>query len=407
MSARLLRRQFLCGASSGFFAFASRNFQAHALAKAPTGRAKRCLVLWMNGGPSQFETFDPKPGTDTGGELGAIDTAVPGLQVSETLPNIATRADKLSVIRNITSPEGEHVRAQYFLHTGYRFVPAFPRPAMGSVVSHQTQRQPFPNFVSIGERLYGPAFLGSEHTPFAINDPAEAKELLLRIRKRQHRIQLLQSLGAEFDEEHQTEMLERRSANIARIETLVNTPFVDALDVEREPKASAQRYGEGRFSRACITARRLLECGVNFVEIQHDGWDTHANNARAVKRLCGEIDRPWSTLLDDLSASGLLDETLVLWLGEFGRTPNINANRGRDHYPRVTQAVVGGCGLGGRIVGTTNRRGDAIVGDSYSVADLFATVFHTLGIDHEQDFQTAFGSPTPATDNGSLIKELT
>jgi len=404
---QMSRRTMLGGAMGGFFAFAMRNQADTAFAKSPSGKAKRCVVLWMNGGPSQIDTFDPKPGTATGGEFRAIQTAASGLAISETLPNIARHMDKLSVLRNITSTEGEHIRARYFLHTGYPFVPGFPRPALGAVVSHETPPTDFPRYVTVGSRGLGPAYMGPDHAPFSIESPEEALELLRSIRRRRNRLELLQILGGEFDAQHETTMLERRRSMISKIEALVTTPFVDALNLERESRSVRERYGQEEFGQGCLLARRLLETGVNFVEVQHDGWDTHVNNFSNVRNLCQAIDKPWSALMEDLAASGLLDETLVIWMGEFGRTPRINANRGRDHFPRVTPAVIGGAGLAsGMAIGQTNKSGSEIDGPSYQVADLFATIFQTLGIDPAHEFQTEFESPAAATDGGAAIKEL-
>ena len=401
------RRNFFAGSLSGFFAFAMRNRAQHVFAHQPTGRAKRCIVLWMNGGPSQLDTFDPKPGTTTGGEFGQISTAAPGVSICETLPRVARQLDKLSVVRCLTSTEGDHVRAQYYLHTGYRFVPGFPRPAAGAIVSRQSAPTEFPRFVTIGSRGYGPAYVGPDHAPFAIENPAEALQLLRRTRQRRNRIRLLQDLGESFDGQHAATMLDRRRSMISRVETLVSTSFVEAFDLQRESSGTRSKYGEHAFGQGCLLARRLLEVGVNFVEVQHDGWDTHADNFTAVRRLCGEIDRPWSALMDELQAVGLLDETIVLWMGEFGRTPNINPNQGRDHFPRVTPAVIGGGGIaGGRVIGTTNRLGTQIEGNAYQVADLFATLFQSLGIDPAHEFETSFGSPATATDNGTPIQAL-
>ncbi len=401
------RRTVLGGAIGGFFAYAMRNQADAALAKSPAGKAKRCVVLWMNGGPSQIDTFDPKPDASTGGEFKPIQTASPGLTISETLPHVAKHMDKLSVLRSITSTEGEHVRAQYFLRTGYPFVPGFPRPALGAVVSHETAPTDFPRYVTVGSRGVGPAYMGPDHAPFSINNPEEALELLRGIRRRKSRISLLQTLGGEFDTEHATAMLDRRRAMISKIEALVTTPFVDALNLERESASVRERYGPEEFGQGCLLARRLLETGVNFVEVQHQGWDTHVNNFAAVRRLCQAIDKPWAALLEDLKSSGLLDETLVIWMGEFGRTPHINANRGRDHFPRVTPAVIGGAGLAsGAAIGRTNKSGTEIDGESHQVADLFATIFAALGIDPAHEFQTAFDSPAPASDGGTAIREL-
>lgn len=404
---RFGRRAFVGGTIGGFFAYALRNQCAAGLAQRPLGRAKRCLVLWMDGGPSQLDTWDLKPGTTTGGEFKTISTAIPGLAISETLPEMARQMGDLSILRNLTSPEGDHGRAQYYLHTGYQFVPGFPRPSLGSVVSHETPETGFPRYVSIGSRGYGPAFLGPDHAPFSLENAAEAFELLGRIRRRRKRIGLLQDLGSDFDQEHATATLDRRRALMSRIDSLVTTPFVDALNLERLPEQDRQRYGESGFGTSCLLARRLLETGVNFVEVQHGGWDTHGDNFSAVRSLCAEIDRPWATLLEDLRSNGLLSETLVLWMGDFGRTPQINAGRGRDHFPQITPAVIGGGGIrGGIAVGQTNPLGTEIDGPSYKVADLFATVFTAMGIDPAQEFRTTFDSPTSATDKGQPIAPL-
>ena len=404
---RLTRRTLLGGALGGFFAHAMRNGIDQAFAHQPHGRAKRCVVLWMNGGPSQFETFDPKPGTATGGELDTIETSVPGLRISETLPKVAQQMDKLSILRSVTSSQGEHVRAQYYLHTGYPFVPGFPRPSLGSVVSRESDPADFPNYVAIGSPGYGPAYMGPQHAPFSIEEPEEALNLMRSIRRRKRRISLLQELGSSFDKDHLEPILGQRRSMVARIERLVSTPFVDAIDLQREPRPTRERYGEHPFGRACLLTRRLLETGVPFVEVQHDGWDTHANNFEQVRELCEAIDGPWAALMDDLKSSGLYDETIVLWLGEFGRTPTINANRGRDHFPAVTPAVIGGGGIpGGRVIGKTNKVGREIEGDSHQVPDLFATVFAALGIAPTKEFTTSFDSPAPVTDGGTPIPGL-
>lgn len=404
---KLTRRTILGGALGGFFAYAMRNGTDHALANQTQGKAERCVVLWMNGGPSQFETVDPKPGAATGGELKAIDTSIPGVRISETLPHIAKQIDKLSIVRNVTSTEGEHIRGQYYLHTGYSFVPGFPRPALGAVVAHESEPNEFPNYVSIGSRGYGPAYMGPEHSPFSIEDPERALDLMRSIRRRRRRISLLQDLGTDFDNEHPDEVLDRRRSMVSRIDRLVTTKFVNAVDLKKESKQVRARYGDSEFGRGCLLARRLLETGVSFVEVQSDGWDTHANNFAQTQELCERIDAPWSALIEDLGASGLLDETIVIWMGEFGRTPTINANRGRDHFPTVVPTVIGGGGLpGGQVIGQTNRSGREIEGDEYTVPDLFATIFAALGIDAAKQFTTSFASPTAATDSGQPISEL-
>ena len=341
MSFRWNRRSILSATVSGFFGLAMRNRLASAFSQSPSGAAKKCLVLWMNGGPSQLDTFDPKPGTVNGGEFSTISTSVPGIAISEVLPQIASATHNLALLRCLTSAEGEHQRGQYFLHTGYRFVPGFPRPGLGAIISQHVPPSDIPQYVTIGSSGYGPAYLGPDHAPFSIEDPAEASELLKRIRRRTARLELLQRLGQSFGDTYSGAALRRRTAMVDKIENLISTSFVDSLDLNREPQRVKRRYGEGSFARACLLARRLLQNGVSFVEVQHNGWDTHANNFSSMRRLCGEIDQPWRTLMDELQASGLWQETLVVWMGEFGRTPTINANQGRDHFPRVTPVVLG------------------------------------------------------------------
>ena len=404
---QLSRRCFLGGTVSGFFAYAMRNRCAAALTHSPQGQAQHCIVLWMNGGPSQLDTFDPKPRTSTGGEFGSISTSVPGLSISETLPQMARHMDSLTVLRSLTSQEGEHLRAQYYLHTGYRLVPGFPRPAAGSVVSHEAPPQPFPQFVTLGSEGFGPAYMGPAHAPFTIENADEALVLLHRLRRKRGRMHLLDNLDEGFDRHHGGEETSRRRAMISRIENMVTTPFVNALDVEREPSQNRQRYGDHEFGRACLVARRLIESGVRFVEVQHDGWDTHANNFPAVRQLCEAIDRPWAALMEDLKSSGLFENTLIVWLGEFGRTPRINANRGRDHFPRITPVVIGGGGVSaGGVVGRTNKLGTQIESEPFDVADLFASLFAAFGIDPARVFETSFGAPTTATDKGLPIPQL-
>jgi len=364
-------------------------------------------VIWADGGPSQIETFDPKPGRETGGPLGDIATKAPGMRISETLPLIAKQMDKLSVIRNITSKEGEHQRAKYYLHTGFPLIEGFPRPALGSVVSSETPQSDLPHYVSIGSPGYGPAYMGLEHGPFSIQNAEEARRLLRTLESRRDRIKLTRKLSDQFSSTRPSMDAKSRLAVLSRIERLIDTPFEKALDVSAEPEKVRTRFGEGTFAHNALLARRLLETGVPFVEIHHSGWDTHAQNARNVGNLCRAIDQPWAALMEDLSASGLLDETVVIWLGEFGRTPQINANAGRDHFPRVTPAVIGGGGIaGGQVIGQTNQDGTGIEGDSYEVADLFATVLATMGVKANKEFPTDFGSMTEATDSGKVIKGL-
>lgn len=397
------RRRFLqASAALGAFGFGRAAFPW--FVPNPTGKAKRCVLLWMNGGPSQFETFDPKPGTTNGGPTQAINTAVPGIQIAENLPLLARRMDKLSVLRNVTSPEGEHDRAQYYLHTGFRLVPAFPRPALGSVVSHEYPEMDFPKYVLLGNRSFGPAYCGPDHASFAVENAETAKELLGQIRRRKDDLEFLRTLNADFGTKNNVTAIARRRSMMARVENLVTTPFHEALDTTKEKQATRDRYGDQEFGQRCLLARRLLQRDVPFVEVQLDGWDTHVNNFEQVATLAAGVDSGCSALIDDLISDGLWNDTLLVWMGDFGRTPTINGQSGRDHFPSVTPVVLGGgCIQSGQVIGATNRTGTAIDGDTHSVADVSATILQLLGTPPDAEFTTTFGSPTAATDNGAII----
>jgi hypothetical protein len=391
----------------GFFAFASQHQWSHLLAAHPKQGTKRCIVLWMGGGPSQLDTFDPKPGVSTGGPVETIATKVPGLHISSFLPKIAQRFDHLSVLRGLTSPEGDHDRGSHFLHTGYPFVQAFPRPTLGSVVSHENPASDFPLFVSVGAKGLGPAYMGPDHAPFAIEDPQQALQLIGGLRKQRVAMRQIEQFSARFDQEHADEGLARRRAALQKVERMLTTPFVKALDVGSASTDDLQRYGDSTFGQRCLLARRLVESGVKFVEIQHDGWDTHDNNFENVARLCGEIDGPWAALVDDLRASGLWNETILIWMGEFGRTPQINGNNGRDHFPKATPVVLGGGGIrGGLSIGATDKYGLEITEGLTQVPDLFATLLTALGVDPTHEFRTEFGATAPASDGGKVIESL-
>ena len=230
------RRQMIGGSVGGFFAYALRNRGAKLFANdGPTaGKAKRCVVLWMEGGPSQLDTFDPKPGTGTGGPFQALATTADKIRISEALPHVAQQMKHLSVIRNLTSNEGEHLRATYYMHTGFTFVPSFPRPAIGSVISHETPDADFPKYVSLGATGIGPAYMGPEHAPFAVEDPDAAINLFKTVQQRKSRLSLLRELDSPFSDNFRDARMETRRAAIEKIERMASTQFARTLDVRQQ-----------------------------------------------------------------------------------------------------------------------------------------------------------------------------
>ena len=400
------RRQLFGASVTGFAAYATQQGKAAAFAKSVETAARRCIILWMDGGPSQFETFDPKPGTSNGGAVKAIPTDVDDLQISEFLPSLSRHAADLNVIRTVTSNEGEHERARYLNHTGFKPISGFPRPELGALFAHELHRGELPGFITLGGEGYGPAYLGEANAPFTISDPADTLRQLRKLRSSKQRFRLLDELSTDFDHRHSLGPVRKRKATLQRVEGLLDSDLTEILDVNDEG-GTTNPYGKSEFANKLRMARRLLEGGVTCVEVQLSGWDTHTNNFATVANLCRQLDGPWSFLIDDLKNRDLWKDTLIVWMGDFGRTPTINSQQGRDHFPAISNAVLAGAGLpGGVVIGRTSRTGTQIEEQPVTTADLFATILHQIGVAPDQEYQTSFGSPTEATDDGKPVETL-
>ncbi len=365
---------------------------------------QRCVVLWMEGGPSQLDTFDPKENSLGGSP--AIATSTAGLSFADTLPGLAQRADELCIVRSVGSREGEHIRASELMHTGFAPVPSFPRPSVGSFVSSDREECGFPRSVTLGSLGFGPAFLGSQHGPFVIEDLAAAQQQLERVSRQRPAIELLSKLNADYATSNECDAIQQRTSSVESIRRLLETPFADRLDLRNASEQDRQRYGDHLFGQRVLAARRLLELGVPFVEVQLTGWDTHIDNQRRTGELCSQLEKPWLALMDDLQRTALWDDTLVVWMGEFGRTPRLNGRAGRDHFPESIPVVLSGGNLGGRVVGATSADGGKRIGQTHTVGDLMATLLTLMGLDVDARYTTDFGGPTTATDEGTAITDL-
>jgi hypothetical protein len=382
-------------------------------------RKKSCILLWMNGGPSQMDTFDLKPGHENGGLFKEIETSVPGIKISEHLPKIAKHMDKMALIRSMSTKEADHGRATYQMRTGH--VPGGPvqYPTLGSLFSKELE-QPgaeLPNFVSIAPykffspAAYGPGFLGPQYAPLVIGDNQQSlipipgqqqtnPEDALKVQdidlppgvdaeRSAARVKLLNEMQNDFLEKRSALSSESQKSAYERAVTLMRSSATKAFDLDGEPKALRDRYGRNLFGQGCLLARRLIEKGVPFVEVSLAtvgnltlGWDTHIDNFESVKRLSEVLDSAWATLMEDLKDKGLLDSTVIVWMGEFGRTPKINGSRGRDHWPNSWSTVLAGGGIkGGQVVGKTSKDGMEVSDRPIKVEDLLSTVALTLGID--------------------------
>ncbi len=410
------RREFIVGVS-GFAGLAA----AHALvgerrarAAAPPARAKACILLWMNGGPSHLDTWDPTPGTAVGGKFKAIPTRADGLTISEHLPRVADVAQHLAVLRGMTSKEGNHDRAQHLVHTGYAPNPTVSYPSLGSWVAHEVgdANADLPLFVSISGPSISAGFLGVQYNPFIVQNvkqPLQNTDYapgvnMVRFLKRK---QALESLEDDFAARTGDPKIKSRRAVYARAIRMMYAPRLKAFDLADEPDATLRAYGDSDFGRGCLMARRLVEGGVRFVEVVLDGWDTHKDNFGRTEKLMGALDPAMASLVRELDERKLLDSTLVMWMGEFGRTPKINENDGRDHHPAAWSAVLAGGGVrGGVVLGATSDDGEKVVTRPTTVPELMATAATLLGLDPGKEFTTPLGRPITITDNGQPIREI-
>jgi hypothetical protein len=378
-------------------------------------RGMACILLWMGGGPSQFETFSPKPGHANGGETKAISTSVSGIQIADTLPNCARVMDNLAIVRSMTSKEGSHPRASFLLHHGYLPMGGVKFPTLGSQVAHQIGDAKFdlPSFVRIGGRRTdagGGGFLGVDYDPFVLQNP-EAKpentQPATRDERYARRLKMLDRVEADFGALEGADIVADHRKLIRKSSEMILSPRMEAFDLAKESDKMRDAYGRTQFGAGCLLARRLVEAGVTFVEVNLEGWDTHEDNYNRTKARNEIFDQPMAQLITDLRQRGMLDRTLVIWMGEFGRTPRINARAGRDHYPRAFNLVLAGGGVrGGQVLGETDAGGVEVTERPVTVNDLFRTVYTTLGIDADHENMSRIGRPIKLVDGGEVIREL-
>jgi hypothetical protein len=408
-------------------------FRLRALAagagKSGPSKVKNCILIWLAGGPSHIDTFDPKPDAppDVRGEFKPIDTSVPGLKISEVFPKLAKVMDKVTLVRSVTSPEADHDRAAHHLLTGYRPMPALVYPSYGSVVSkvRESSRAALPPYVAVPDAplFSSSGYLTPAYDPFTVlNDPNapsfRVRDLtppdrltLARLRRRRDMVRSLDGFARDVSETPLTASRDQFSEQAYAL--LTSTAAQAAFNMNNEPDDLRTRYGRTTFGQACLLARRLVESGVSFVTVNDRGmgqlgWDTHVQNFRTIKNtLAPPLDQGVSALLADLEERGLLDSTLVVMMGEFGRTPRINGNAGRDHHGRANCAVLAGAGLPrGLVLGRTDAKADSPVEKPVTPADLAATLYLALGIDPELKFESPDGRPIRLVDGGKPPREL-
>jgi hypothetical protein len=372
---------------------------------------KHCILLWMNGGASQFETFDMKPGRPTGGPFRPISTNVPGVQICELMPKIAQQMDKLTVIRSMRTSQIDHPGGIHLMHTGYAPAANIRFPELGAVIAkyHGREDADLPNFVKISSQgNSGSGFLGPKYQPFSLNHsgdlpPFSASNLKPEVETRRNELRnFVEDIHAR---EHKAETVQMHREAYAAARRLQKAR--DVFDAEDEWQKSRDLYGDSLFGRRCFIARRLIEHGVPFVEVGQSGYDTHADNFTGHKGLLPPMDHAWAGLLVDLEQRGLLGNTLVVWMGEIGRTPRINNRSGRDHYVKAWSTALAGCGVkGGLVYGETDEDGIEVKDGKVTEGDYFATIYQALGLKPHTEHYVGI-RPIPIAPFGSnVVKDL-
>jgi hypothetical protein len=374
---------------------------------------KAAILLWMGGGPSTIDIWDLKPGANTGGEFKPISTNA-DVQICEHMPLMAKNMDKMAIIRSMSTREADHMRGRYYMHTGYVPNPNIKHPSYGSVIAHElADTRPeleIPPFVTVGGDSEGPGFLGMTWAPFSVNSNGQVRNLDMGIQpdRLAQRMEALKLMETGFINDNRGLAATEHAKVLGKTLSLMTSDQMNAFKVMQEPAGVQERYGRSNFGRGCLMARRLVEAGVPFVEVNLGGWDNHQNIFPTLRdNKLPELDKGMSALLEDLEQRGLLQDTAVIWMGEFSRTPGINGNGGRDHWARSWSALVGGAGMNtGIAVGQTNEDGTRVDGQSYSSEDLMATVCRSLGISLETTFTSQNGRPMKIANGGKVIKEV-
>ncbi len=412
------RRRFLHGVAAGTLAAGALDLrdlmtlQAAELKK----QGRSMILLWMAGGPSQFETFDPKPGTENGGPTKPIETQVPGIQIAEGWERMAGVMNDVAIIRSMTNKEGSHPRASYQLHTGYVPSGSVRHPSLAASIAKEIADPALdlPPVVTVGSRQpfggIGAGFLGVDYEPFTVGTPGQLPanvRMPVAEPRFERRLGLLEELEAEYASRGGGAVVKDHQRLYAKTSKLVLSEQTKAFNLADEPASLADQYGSSTFGKGCLLARRLVEAGVTFVEVVSNGWDTHRDNFTGIKRLAGGVDPGFATLVSDLKSRGQLDRTLVVWMGEFGRTPRVNPRTGRDHYPRVFNVAMAGGGIkGGQVIGSSTPDGSAVQNNPITVADLFSSICKSLKVNPAKENISPLGRPMKIVDGGKPIPEL-
>ncbi len=417
-TAGMSRRHFLSHVAAGSAAaVGAMEFLAHLEAHADEVQKNRkaCILIWLGGGAPTIDMWDLKPNSKNGGEFQPISTRG-DLQISEHLPKIAQVMDSMSVVRAMSTFEADHTRGTYFMHTAYKPNPTVVHPSFGSVVSWELGRQrtdlEIPAFISVGGGSMSPGFLGMTHAPFVVDSRGQIQNANMEgmdAGRLGQRLTILGAIEDGFINSNRGDAGKAHKEVYQKAVNLMTSKQMEAFKAERETAEVRDAYGNGPFGTSLIMARRLVETGVPFVEVRHpNGWDLHQNVFQTLRTTnLPTLDTGIAALVTDLKSRGMFDDTVVICMGEFGRTPRINQNVGRDHWATSWSVLIGGGGLrGGVAVGETDADGLRIVSESYLPGDLWATVSHALRIPLNTVHTSTRGRPMKLANGGNPIKPL-
>jgi hypothetical protein len=371
---------------------------------------KSAILLWMGGGPSTMDIWDLKPDAATGGPFRPIGTSG-DVQICEHMPLMAKQMHNMAIIRSMSTREADHMRGRYYMHTGYVPSPSMEHPSYGSVLSHQLRRDDIeiPQFVTVGGGSMGAGFLGAQYNPFSVNSDGRIRNLDMKVDARLiQRAYALDFLETNFINQKRGSLAKDHQSVLKQTFNLLTSEQMEAFKIAGEPEPVKERYGDNGFGKGCLMARRLVEVGVPFIEVNLGGWDNHQNIHPTLKdNKLPVLDQGLSALVEDLEQRELLKDTAIIWMGEFSRTPRINGNAGRDHWARSWSVVVGGAGMNGGIaVGATSDDGTKVITDPYTSQDIMASVCKALGISLSTTFTSNSGRPMKIANSGKIIKEL-
>ena len=380
--------------------------------------ARNVIYVYLNGGMSHIDTFDPKPDWAEQGPVDIIDTNVNGIRVSGYFPNLARRMDKIAIIRSMHSTQGAHEQGTYYMHTGYEQRGTIKHPGLGAWLCNMSGKTntTLPGNIRIGGSNNTPGagagFLDAKFQPLHLANPGsglphiQLHHSVDEIEMRE-RLALAEMMDLSFHQQYPSKAVRAYKDVYSDAITLMNSKDLVAFDLSKEPGMMHQLYGNSQLGQGALLARRLVEHGVRYVEVNHGGWDTHNDNHDLMPGLTNPVDIALSALIDDLHYRGLLDETLVVVGTEFGRTPELNSNNGRNHHPNAFSCLLAGGGIkGGQFYGATDERGQSVIENSVSVPDFNATIAHALGLPLDKIIYSPTGRPFRVADNGKPVTAL-